>query len=254
MPGMRGWARLGAWGGPSRCVALRAWFDTLTTNGSECTTNGRRARDGRGRGGRGCGAAWWGTRARGSRLPLKGSRDPRARDVAIFGAAGWRDAEADERVPQGCAGWGGGVVRLGSFDRLRTGRPPTANRRTTNGRQRVRKGRSVDRNRAKRVMGIGTSGCSVYSDSVRYPGTRGKGRGAVASGRWSVVSEEGVGSGRGLGRGRLWAAGGGGEAAPGTAGAGNDDDASNASSACIAGSPSNAGDVCNAGRDRGSGS
>ena len=193
---MRGWARLGAWGGPSRCVALRAWFDTLTTNGSECTTNGRRAGNGRGRRGRGCGAAWWGTRARGSRLPLKGSRDPRARDVAIFWAAGWRDAEAGERVPEGRAGWGGFVVRLGPS--------PTAARLTTNGRQRVRKGKSADRNRAKRAAGIGTSGCKIYSDSVRYPEARGKGRGAVASGRWSVVSEEGVGHGEGLGDRGAW--------------------------------------------------
>ena len=187
MAGMRGWARLGAWGGPSRCVALRAWFDTLTTNGSECTTNGRLVGDGRRRDSRGGGAAWWGTRARGSRLPLKGSRDPRARDVAIFWAAGWRDAEAGARVPEGRAGWGGFVVRLGA--------PPTANRLTTNGRQRVRKGKSADRNRAKRAMGIGTSGCGTYSDSVRCPGARGKGRGQwlVVGGQWLAKRELEVG-------------------------------------------------------------
>ena len=145
---------------------------------------------------RGGSAALWGTRARGSRLPLKGSRDPRARDVAIFWAAGRQDAEAGARVPEGRAGWGGGVVRLGPSQ--------TANRLTANGRQRVRKGKSADRNRAKRAMGIGTSGCRVYSDSVRYPGTRGKGRGAVASGQWSVVSEEGVGHGEGLGDRGAW--------------------------------------------------
>ena len=239
MPGTRGWARLGAWGGPSRCVALRAWFDTLTTNGSECTTNGRLVGDGRRRDSRGCGAAWWGTRARGSRLPLKGSRDPRARDVAIFGAAGWRDAEAGARVPEGCAGWGGFVVRLGPP-------PGTAARRTTSGRGRATDRKSADRNRAKRVMGIGTSGCGAYSDSVRYPEARGKWQGAVVSGQWLAERVLGVGRGwgivgRGWGRGRIRAAGVEGEAAPGTAGAGNDGDASNAISACVAGNASNAG-------------
>ena len=183
----------------------------------------------------GGGAAWWGTRARGSRLPLKGSRDPRARDVAIFWAAGWRDAEAGARVPKGRARWGGVVVRLGPS--------PTAARLTTNGRGAGsgsgRGGAQVGTGRSGRwALGLRVAGFTRIVYDIQRRVARGGEQWLVVGGQWLAKRALGMGRGWGIeGRGFRDE----GEAAPGTAGAGTASDASNASSACIAGSASNAG-------------